>query len=356
MGRPVAITRREHTAAELRIAASKSGDAAQVRRLLAIAHLVDGDARTQAAEQAGMDRQTLRDWVHRYNDEGIDGLKSHSSPGRAPLLNEAQKAELKALVVAGPDPGRDQVVRWRCVDLREEIARRFSVEVHESTVGKWLHQLDLTRLQPRPTHPKKIAAEEEAFKENFGSLLKEVLLGCTAGTPIEIWFQDEARVGQKGTHAYVWAPVGSRPLMVRDNRHDSAYLFGAICPARGVGAAIIMPAANTEAMNIHLAEISTQVAAGAHAVLMIDGAGWHQEGGRLIVPNNISLLPLPPYSPELNPMENVWEYLRANKLCKLVWNSYAAIVHACKTAWDFLVNDPERIRSIGGRDWACVSH
>jgi hypothetical protein len=155
-----------------------------------------------------------------------------------------------------------------------------------------------------------------------------VLLGCSAGTPIEIWFQDEARVGQKGTHTYVWAPVGSRPLMVRDNRHDSAYLFGAICPARGVGAAIIMPAANTEAMNAHLAEISTQVAAGAHAVLIIDGAGWHQEGGRLIVPENISLLPLPRYSPELNPMENVWEYLRANKLCNRVWNSYDASTRA----------------------------
>lgn len=181
------------------------------------------------------------------------------------------------------------------------------------------------------------------------------MLGCSAGTPIEIWFQDEARVGQKGTHAYVWAPIGSRPLMVRDNRHDSAYLFGAICPARGVGAAIIMPAANTEAMNAHLAEISTQVAAGAHAVLMVDGAGWHQEGGRLMVPNNMSLLPLPRYSPELNPMENVWEYLRANKLCNLVWDSYDAIVHACKNAWNFLINDPERIRSIGARDWTCVS-
>jgi hypothetical protein len=80
-------------------------------------------------------------------------------------------------------------------------------------------------------------------------------------------------VGQKGTHAYVWAPVGSCPLMVKDNRHASAYLFGAICPDRGVGAAIIMPTVNTEAMNEHLKEISTQVAAGAHAVLVLDGAG-----------------------------------------------------------------------------------
>jgi transposase len=161
--------------------------------------------------------------------------------------------------------------------------------------------------------------------------------------PIEIWYQDEARVGQKGTHAYVWAPVGSCPLMVRDSRHDSAYLFGAICPDRGVGAAIIMPTVNTEAMNEHLKEISTQVAAGAHAVLVLDGAGWHQAGGKLSVPDNITLLSLPPYAPELNPMELVWEYLRGNKLCALVWDTYDAIVEACRKAWQFLTDDPDRI-------------
>jgi hypothetical protein len=143
--------------------------------------------------------------------------------------------------------------------------------------------------------------------------------------------------------------------MVRDNRHDSAYLYGAICPARGTGAAIIMPTANTEGMNEHLKEISTQVTAGAHAVLVCDGAGWHQQGDRLQVPDNITLLPLPPYSPELNPMENVWAYLRTNKLCNLVWNSYEVVIQACKDAWDFLIADPDRIRSIGTRQWACVN-
>ncbi len=78
-------------------------------------------------------------------------------------------------------------------------------------------------------------------------------------------------------------------------------------------------------------------------------------GGQLIVPDNITLLPLPPYSPELNPMENVWEYLRGNKLSRLVWDTYDAIVAACKNAWNFLINDPDRIRSIGPRDWACVN-
>ena len=175
-----------------------------------------------------------------------------------------------------------------------------------------------------------------------------------SGKPIEIWFGDEARVGQKGTHAYVWAPVGSRPPMVRDNRHDSAHLFGAICPMRGVGAAIIMPAVNAEAMSEHLAEISGQVPLGTHAVLVCDGAGWHQVGNRLLVPHNISLLLLPPYAPELNPMENVSEYLRANKLCALVWDNYRAIVAACRDGWQFLIEDPARIRSIGYRPWSSV--
>ena len=143
--------------------------------------------------------------------------------------------------------------------------------------------------------------------------------------------------------------------MVRDNRHDNAYLFGAICPARGVGAAMITPTANTEMMNLHLAEISTQIADGAIAVLICDGAGWHQQGGELVVPTNIVLLQLPPYSPELNPMENVWDYLRQNKLCARVWDSYDAIVEACKAAWNWLIADPDRITSIGTREWACVS-
>ena len=141
--------------------------------------------------------------------------------------------------------------------------------------------------------------------------------------------------------------------MVRDNRHQSAYIFGAICPSRGVGAAMITPTANTECMNLHLAD-STQVSADARAVLVCDGAGWHQTGGDLKVPDNILLLHLPPYAPELNPMENVWNYLRANKLSARVWENYDAIINACREAWLFRTDDPDRIRAIGTREWATV--
>ena len=159
------IMRLEHTAAELRRVASKKHNGAETRRLLALALVLEGVSRSEAASQAGMDRQTLRDWVHRYNELGIDGLKSRSPQGRKPSLDASQMAELLALTVKGPDPETDRVVRWRCVDLREEVKRRFSVEVHENTIGVWLRQMKLTRLQPRPFHPKKDLEAQETFKK-----------------------------------------------------------------------------------------------------------------------------------------------------------------------------------------------
>lgn len=159
------ITREEHTAADLRGVASRSKDGEQVRRLLALALVLEGISRRDAAEQNGMERQTLRDWVHRYNVSGVDGLKSRRSPGRARFLNDEQMAELLALVVKGPDPETDKVVRWRCVDLRDEVERRFSVRVHENTIGVWLREMKLTRLQPRPFHPKKDLVAQATFKK-----------------------------------------------------------------------------------------------------------------------------------------------------------------------------------------------
>lgn len=123
-----------------------------------------------------------------------------------------------------------------------------------------------------------------------------------------------------------------------------------------MGAAVVMPWVSSEAMSIHLAEISRCVGPTAHAVLVCDGAGWHQTGERLTVPSNISLLRLPPYSPELNPIENVWEYLRANKLSMLVWDAYDAVVQACCDAWNWLMADPFRILSITTRHWAQVNN
>jgi len=179
----------------------------------------------------------------------------------------------------------------------------------------------------------------------------EALPEAARDKPIEIWFQDEARVGQQGTLSRLWAERGSRPAIPRDQRYTWAYLFGAVCPARGTGAGLVMPRANAEAMTEHLKEISRTVSPGAHALVVLDKAGWHGDGC-LDVPDNITLLHLPSYSPELNPVENVWQYLRQNFLSNRVFADYEAIVQACCDAWNALIDLPDRITSIATRSWA----
>ncbi len=161
----------------------------------------------------------------------------------------------------------------------------------------------------------------------------------------------DARIGQKNKITRRWAKRGTRPRAIHDQRTKWAYIFGAICPERGTGAALIMPWADTAAMQAHLEEISMAVAPGAHAALVLDQAGWHMTA-RLDVPDNITLVPLPPRSPELNPVENIWQYMRDNWLSNKVFTSYDDIVAHCCSAWNDLMDQPWRVRSIGCRNWA----
>jgi hypothetical protein len=162
------------------------------------------------------------------------------------------------------------------------------------------------------------------------------------------------RVGQKTHRTRVWGRTGSRPRQIADLRTGCAYLFGAICPDRGTGAAVASQHADTWAMQLHLDEISANVAPGAHAVVLLDRAGWHTTG-KLRRPDNLTLMPLPPRSPELNPQENVWQYLRQRYLSNRVFDTYEAIIEAVCDAWARLLAEPTRITSIGSRQWASTS-
>jgi transposase len=150
------------------------------------------------------------------------------------------------------------------------------------------------------------------------------------------------------------ATKGSRPRRPKDLRYEWAYIFGAVCPARDIGAALVLPTVNADMMSRHLAEIGSQVKPGCHAVIVVDGAGWHQTGGKVTLPENISLLHLPPYSPELNPVENVWQYLRQNHLSNIIFKDYEAVLDASCRAWNALIAEPGRIKSIATRAWATV--
>ena len=154
---------------------------------------------------------------------------------------------------------------------------------------------------------------------------------------IEIWFADEARIGQKNKITRRWAKRGTRPSAPRDQRTASTYIFGAVCPKRGKGAALILPACNTEAMNLHLAEIAAAVEPAGHAVLLVDQAGWHIST-RLVVPANVTIITLPPKCPELNPVEIEWQFMRDNWLSNRIFKSYDDLVDHCCEAWNKLVD------------------
>ena len=154
-----------HTPSQLRRLAASSKDANQSRRLLSIAAVLDGMSRSEAAKIGGMDRQTLRDWVHRFNTHGPAGLKDNRRRGNPRRLSSAQLAELAQVVETGPDRAADGVVRWRRVDLQHVIEQRFGVAYHERTIGKLLKRLGFSHVSSRPRHPGQDARTIEAFKK-----------------------------------------------------------------------------------------------------------------------------------------------------------------------------------------------
>lgn len=170
---------------------------------------------------------------------------------------------------------------------------------------------------------------------------------------VDIWFQDEARVGQQGTLSRVWAMKGSRPRLKKQLQYNYSYIFGAICPQNQKAVGLVLPVANTQAMQMHIEEISKYVEKDRHAVIVVDKATWHTTE-KLTLPHNISLLPLPATSPELNPVEQVWLWMRQHILANRVFKDYEEIVDVSCEAWNIFAAKVNLIKSIGTRKWAAL--
>jgi hypothetical protein len=202
---------------------------------------------------------------------------------------------------------------------------------------------------PRPTKPRRSGSKRGLCASPRAG--RQVAADHPEAERIEVWFQDEARIGQKGRMVRRWFQRGMRPRMVKDQRYRSAYILGAVCPARDTGAAIVLTQVSVMAMNLLLEEVAALLPAGTHAVMLIDNAGWHIAND-LRVPPNISLVHLPPYSPELNAIEKVWQYLRDRYLSGRLFSGTGAIVDACCEAWNRLIAEPGRIQSLTDFEWA----
>lgn len=163
-----------------------------------------------------------------------------------------------------------------------------------------------------------------------------------------MWFQDEARVGQQGTLTRVWGERNSRPRAVRQTEYQWSYVFGAVDPLTGRSSALIAPTVSTRLMSEHLRMIAQEAGEDTHVVLVLDGAGWHKAND-LIVPDSMTLLFLPPYAPELMPMERVWAWMRQHDLSNRVFKDAAHIDRACKESWNRLT--PDRLQTITDTSW-----
>jgi transposase len=191
-------------------------------------------------------------------------------------------------------------------------------------------------------------------------LLKKFSLSTVVDIPIyiapeevDIWFQDEARIGQQNTTTRIWAEKGTRPRVVKQQQFEYAHLFGAVCPATGATEAFISPCLNKDVMRQHLQQISQATARGRHALVIMDGAGWHTKDIADEF-DNLSIVKLPAYSPELNPIEQVWSWLRQHKLANRCFAGYKDIVDACTEAWNVFIADKERVKKLCHRQWATM--
>src|SRR4051812_27591931 len=265
--------RTDFDAHALRTIARATKDGPQARRLLALAAIYDEATRTAAVRIGGGTVQIVRGWVGKVNAHGPQGLINRKPPGQPSKLADAHRAALQAIVEQGPIPAIHGVVRWRLIDLIQWVWEEFRITISKQTLSRELRAMNDRKLSARPRHHAKNEAAVAAFKKNFPARLEELAKAEARGKPLEIWFAGEARIGQKNTITRRWAKRGTRPSAPKDQRTASAYVFGAICPAEGKGAGLVLPRCTTAGMNLHLNEIAQAVAPGAHALVLVD-QGW----------------------------------------------------------------------------------
>src|SRR3954447_434368 len=290
-------------------------------RYQAIVLAKQGYSAPTIAQVLGSSRRAVQGWVARYNTGGVSALQERPHTGRPPRLAGPDVLRFQERIEAGPTP-QDGVCAFRCQDLQRILQEEFRVTPRRQAVYDLLHRLDYSSLMPRPQHEQANPEVQEFFKEIVVEQI-DAIAGAHPEEEVHTYFQDEARFGQKGTLTRVWARRGSRPRAVRSTGFTSLYVLAAVCAATGAMSALIMPALNTAVVNLFLEEFSRGLPAQVHAVLIWDGASVHTGSG-LVVPSNVSLIQLPPYSPELNPMENLWHYLRAHHWSNRAYRDYDA--------------------------------
>lgn len=288
-------------------------------------------------------RRACQDWVRRYNEQGLEALEERRGRPRKPVLSDEEEAAFRERVEAGPTEA-DAVCSLRGKDFQRVLAAEFGLLRSLTGVYRLLHDLGYSYLRPRPRHRKSDPEAIEAFKREWPERIKKIA-EQQPGKQLRVYFQDESRFGQQGTNTNVWAKRGSRPTAVRQTEYEYLWVLGAVCPETGHAEGLLSPQLNTTIVNSFLELFSATIPEGEHAVMVWDGAGFHRAKA-LEVPENITVVELPPYSPELNPIENLWHYLKSHFWSNRAYDDYDALEEAAMDAWRAAVLDEELIKSV----------
>ena len=295
-----------------------------------------------------MMNKQLEAGVRRFVNYDYEGLIEKKGRGKKPRLPKEKEDDFKdALDDLHEDKNGGRV---SVEDIQKILEEKFDCNYGRSGVYTLLDRINVVWISGRSKHPKHSQDAIENFKETFPEELLEIKEKLN-NNKIEVWWQDESRVGQQGNLSRVWAVKGTRPRVVRQRQFLNTYIFGACCPDKDKGCALILPECPTGMMQLHLEEISRSVEDGFHAIVIIDRASWHTTEA-LNIPQNISLLPLPLYSPELNPMEQIWQKIKSDSLTNTTFKNYDNIIEKCAKAWNSFYDKDGNIKELCSRAWA----
>ena len=337
-----------HTLAQLQVLADAIPQKRPWKRVQAVLLAKQGSTASLVAQSLGCSLRAVKNRVAQDNRGGIEALREQPRPGRPRSLAPEHYPRLKQRLDAPPRP-EDGTCALRAADVRRILEREFGVLMGRQAVYDLLHRLGYSDLMPRPHHEDANPEVQELFKETVVEQIDAIAADHPA-EEVRVYFQDEARFGTQGTITRVWARKGSRPRAVRQNGRQWLYVLMAVCAATGMASALIMPGLNTAVVNLFLEQLSRDLPTGVHAVLIWDGAGFHS-GKDLVVPGNVSLIRLPPYSPELNPVENLWHDLRSHHWSNREYEGYQGLKEEAVRSVRAVCGDAEKLKTICNADY-----
>lgn len=319
-------------------------NAGRSKRLRIIILAIEGWTAPALAMSVGLSRRICQRWVYRYNDQGLEGLDDRRGTPQPSLpIAPQQVSQFRERLDAGPLP-EDHVASLRGQDLKRILATEFGLLRSLAGVYHLLHKLGYSYLRPRPRHRKADAAKQAEFIEQLPQKLATIA-AAHPGKRLRIYFEDEARFGQQGTLTNVWALRGSRPTAVRQTEYGYLWVLGLVCPETGHAEGLLSPRLNTSVVNVLLDQFSRTLAKDEQAVVIWDGAGFHTSR-TLRIPPNISIIQLPAYSPELNPIENLWHYLKSHYWSNRAYDNYEALEESAIAAWHHAVLNAPLMKTV----------